>query len=171
MVTLSYYTPIAIANLAVAVNSRCIYFDVGDSSASSADNLTLGPIIDMMNHQSGRLSKPIQKSDTLSFSMPAFGSPDSQFAVGSELVFSYGGHEWCVISRCISAQRTDSTSKVRCCWRNTVSRSLPQATAIAETPTIICRSISRLLRSSLRTRTALRSRSCSRTTDIGGELE
>ena len=88
-------TPLLLLTSAVAVNSRCIYFDVNNSSP--ADNLTLGPIIDMMNHQSGRLTKPIQKSDTLSFSTPTFGSPDSKFEIGSELVFSYGGHEWYVI--------------------------------------------------------------------------
>ncbi|KAL8291924.1 hypothetical protein RQP46_002182 [Phenoliferia psychrophenolica] len=72
------------------VNTRCVFWDLG---GKTSDSLTLAPIIDMINHRVGQLTKPLQNAVSLSFSSPAYGSPDPQLVDGAELGFSYGAHE------------------------------------------------------------------------------
>lgn len=73
------------------VNTRCVYFDMG---RKNSDNLTLAPMIDMINHADSRQTKPIQSIKRgLSFSSPPAGSSDPSLCAGDELAFSYGAHE------------------------------------------------------------------------------
>ncbi|KAK4704249.1 hypothetical protein P7C70_g1960, partial [Phenoliferia sp. Uapishka_3] len=72
------------------VNTRCVFWDMGGKTSNS---LTLAPIIDMINHRVGQLTKPLQTAISLEFSSPAYGSPDPQLVNGAELGFSYGAHE------------------------------------------------------------------------------
>lgn len=72
------------------VNSRCVFFKV---SKKKEDNLTLAPVIDMINH-AFRETKPKQTQlNALTFSSPPHGSEDPLLRKGDELCFSYGGHE------------------------------------------------------------------------------
>ncbi|GAA5837675.1 hypothetical protein JCM9279_006832 [Rhodotorula babjevae] len=73
------------------VNTRCIWFNVDPSSKDN--NLTLCPVIDMINHAPRRTTKPEALLSTLAFSSPTHSSPDPPLADGDELCFSYGPHE------------------------------------------------------------------------------
>ena len=73
------------------VNSRCVYFKIGKKQE---DNLTLAPVIDMINHTENMQTRPQQTPlNGLTFSSPAHGSTDPHLKVGTELSFSYGAHE------------------------------------------------------------------------------
>ncbi|KAM0749717.1 SET domain-containing protein [Meredithblackwellia eburnea MCA 4105] len=72
------------------VNTRCVYYDLG---GKTSDNLTLAPIIDMINHRKEQQTKPLQRALSLSFSSPALTSTDLPLTDGVELGFSYGPHE------------------------------------------------------------------------------
>jgi len=72
------------------VNTRCIYFDV---DGKKENNLTLGPVLDMINHVAGRTTKPSPRISSLTFSSPSAASSDPRLKDGDELSFSYGPHE------------------------------------------------------------------------------
>ncbi|GAA5904742.1 hypothetical protein JCM5296_000751 [Sporobolomyces johnsonii] len=72
------------------VNTRCIYFDLG---GKNEDNLTLCPVIDMINHVPGRATKPSPRIMSLTFSSPSSSSNDPPLKNNDELAFSYGPHE------------------------------------------------------------------------------
>ncbi|GAA5881291.1 hypothetical protein JCM3774_000957 [Rhodotorula dairenensis] len=72
------------------VNTRCIYFDV---DGKRENNLTLCPVIDMINHSPGRTTKPDPRVSSLTFCAPAPASPDPVLHDGDELAFQYGSHE------------------------------------------------------------------------------
>ncbi|GAA6047590.1 hypothetical protein JCM3770_001579 [Rhodotorula araucariae] len=65
------------------VNTRCIWFNV-------EGNLTLCPVIDMINHSSQRSTKPEARLSSLTFSAPSATSSDPPLCDGDELTFSYG---------------------------------------------------------------------------------
>ncbi|BGP37807.1 hypothetical protein JCM10449v2_001729 [Rhodotorula kratochvilovae] len=69
------------------VNTRCIWFNVG---GAKDDNLTLCPVIDMINHSSQRDTKPEARLSSLTFSSPSTTSTDPPLRNGDELTFSYG---------------------------------------------------------------------------------
>ncbi|GAA5896337.1 hypothetical protein JCM8208_001850 [Rhodotorula glutinis] len=73
------------------VNTRCIWFNVDPSNKDN--NLTLCPVIDMINHAPRRTTKPEALLSTLSFSSPSHSSRDPPLEDGAELCFSYGPHE------------------------------------------------------------------------------
>ena len=73
------------------VNTRCIWFNV--DPANKDNNLTLCPVIDMINHAPRRTTKPEALLSTLAFSSPTHSSPDPPLEDGAELCFSYGPHE------------------------------------------------------------------------------
>ncbi|GAA5978215.1 hypothetical protein JCM10908_004275 [Rhodotorula pacifica] len=72
------------------VNTRCIYFDI---DGKRENNLTLCPVIDMINHSPGRTTKPDPRLSSLTFCAPAANSPDPVLHDGDELSFQYGSHE------------------------------------------------------------------------------
>ncbi|GAA5957692.1 hypothetical protein JCM21900_002007 [Sporobolomyces salmonicolor] len=72
------------------VNTRCIYFDLG---GKNEDNLTLCPVIDMINHVPGRATKPSPRIMSLTFSSPPSSAGDPPLKNNDELAFSYGPHE------------------------------------------------------------------------------
>ncbi|GAA5964674.1 hypothetical protein JCM8115_004708 [Rhodotorula mucilaginosa] len=72
------------------VNTRCIYFDI---DGKRENNLTLCPVIDMINHSPGRTTKPDPRLSSLTFCAPAANSPDPALHDGDELSFQYGSHE------------------------------------------------------------------------------
>ncbi|GAA6063245.1 hypothetical protein JCM10212_000347 [Sporobolomyces blumeae] len=95
-------------------NTRCIYLDV--NSHRKEDNLTLAPVIDMINHFPSLETKPTPTSSSklpgavrgssssssssspgtltgLTFSSPARSSSDPRLRRDAELGFSYGGHD------------------------------------------------------------------------------
>ncbi|GAA5894675.1 hypothetical protein JCM6882_006655 [Rhodosporidiobolus microsporus] len=72
------------------VNTRCIYFDI---DGKSQNNITLCPVIDMINHVPGRTTKPSPTLSSLTFPSPASSSSDPSLRDGDELAFSYGPHE------------------------------------------------------------------------------
>ncbi|KAI5481494.1 putative protein lysine methyltransferase [Pseudohyphozyma bogoriensis] len=72
------------------VNTRCVYYDIG---GKTSDNLTLAPVIDMINHKDGLNTTPVAGALALSFSSPPYASSDPPLSKGSELLFSYGPHE------------------------------------------------------------------------------
>ncbi|GAA5822746.1 hypothetical protein JCM11251_004364 [Rhodosporidiobolus azoricus] len=72
------------------VNTRCIYFDI---DGKAQNNLTLCPVIDMINHVPGRTTKPSPTLSSLTFSSPSNHSNDPPLKDGDELAFSYGPHE------------------------------------------------------------------------------
>lgn len=73
------------------VNSRCVFLQL---SKNQADNLTLAPVIDMINHRDKLDTRPEPTaSNGLSFRSPAFNSSDPVLKEGVELSFSYGAHE------------------------------------------------------------------------------
>lgn len=86
--------PLALHDFLLAwlnVNSRCVYFNLGKNQD---DNLTLAPVIDMINHTDNVQTRPLQTPlNGLSFSSPAHGSADAPVRAGEELTFSYGAHE------------------------------------------------------------------------------
>lgn len=77
----------------------------------TSDNLTLAPVIDMINHQDGlevipfpdppssactdvsTQTRPVHSALALTFSSPAYGSTDPSLLPNQELAFSYGAHE------------------------------------------------------------------------------
>ncbi|GAA5922262.1 hypothetical protein JCM3775_005676 [Rhodotorula graminis] len=73
------------------VNTRCIWFNVDPGNKDN--NLTLCPVIDMINHAPRRMTKPESLLSTLSFSSPTHSSSDPALRDGDELCFSYGPHE------------------------------------------------------------------------------
>ncbi|GAA5979183.1 hypothetical protein JCM11641_008453 [Rhodosporidiobolus odoratus] len=76
------------------VNTRCIYFDIeGGKGAKKDNNLTLCPVIDMINHVPGRTTKPHPTLSSLTFPAPSSHSTDPPLQDGDELAFSYGPHE------------------------------------------------------------------------------
>ncbi|GAA6004778.1 hypothetical protein JCM10207_001011 [Rhodosporidiobolus poonsookiae] len=72
------------------VNTRCLYFEI---DSKKEDNLTLAPVVDMINHIPGRTTKPSPRISTFTFSSPPSTSPDPPLKDGDELAFSYGPHE------------------------------------------------------------------------------
>ncbi|KWU46592.1 hypothetical protein RHOSPDRAFT_32052 [Rhodotorula sp. JG-1b] len=72
------------------VNTRCIYFDI---DGKRENNLTLCPVIDMINHSPGRTTKPDPRLSSLTFCAPAANSSDPALRDGDELSFQYGSHE------------------------------------------------------------------------------
>lgn len=72
------------------VNTRCVYMELG---GKTSDNLTLAPVIDMINHQDGLETRPVHSALALTFSSPAYGSTDPSLLPNQELAFSYGAHE------------------------------------------------------------------------------
>ncbi|GJN88665.1 hypothetical protein Rhopal_001631-T1 [Rhodotorula paludigena] len=72
------------------VNTRCIWFSV---DSSKDNNLTLCPVIDMINHVPGRATKPHPELAALTFHAPTSSSGDPPLRDGDELAFSYGAHE------------------------------------------------------------------------------
>ncbi|BGO97560.1 hypothetical protein NBRC10513v2_001555 [Rhodotorula toruloides] len=72
------------------VNTRCIYFDL---DGRKENNLTLCPVIDMINHVPGRTTKPSPRIASMTFSAPTTSSGDPPLRDGEELAFSYGAHE------------------------------------------------------------------------------
>ncbi|BGO89451.1 hypothetical protein NBRC10512_006638 [Rhodotorula toruloides] len=72
------------------VNTRCIYFDL---DGRKENNLTLCPVIDMINHVPGRTTKPSPRIASMTFSAPSTSSGDPPLRDGDELAFSYGAHE------------------------------------------------------------------------------
>ncbi|GAA5848145.1 hypothetical protein JCM8547_004421 [Rhodosporidiobolus lusitaniae] len=72
------------------VNTRCVYFDI---DGKKENNLTLAPVIDMINHRPGRQTKPSPRISSLTFSSPSASSSDPPLKDGDELAFSYGPHE------------------------------------------------------------------------------
>ncbi|KDE06525.1 hypothetical protein, variant [Microbotryum lychnidis-dioicae p1A1 Lamole] len=73
------------------VNTRCLYYDLG---LPQTDNLTLCPIIDMINHRSSRTTLPQGSSSSLSFSSPpATSTTEDAYRQGDEFIFSYGAHD------------------------------------------------------------------------------
>lgn len=74
------------------VNSRCVFLRL--NKALQSDNLTLAPVIDMINHTDNLQTTPQQTpGDGLEFRSPAFHSTDPPLREGQELSFSYGAHE------------------------------------------------------------------------------
>ncbi|SCV69285.1 BQ2448_2305 [Microbotryum intermedium] len=72
------------------VNTRCLYYDLG---LPLTENLTLCPIIDMINHRSSRTTQPQGRFSSFSFSSPPVASTSEEsYRQGDELVFSYGAH-------------------------------------------------------------------------------
>ncbi|BGP29921.1 hypothetical protein JCM10296v2_001673 [Rhodotorula toruloides] len=72
------------------VNTRCIYFEL---DGRKENNLTLCPVIDMINHVPGRTTKPSPRISSMTFSAPSTSSGDPPLRDGDELAFSYGAHE------------------------------------------------------------------------------
>ncbi|GAA6029365.1 hypothetical protein JCM8097_003639 [Rhodosporidiobolus ruineniae] len=72
------------------VNTRCLYYEV---DGSKHNNLTLAPVVDMINHIPGRSTKPSPRISSFTFSSPPAGSSDPSLKDGDELAFSYGPHE------------------------------------------------------------------------------
>lgn len=76
--------------LLLPVNTRCIYFDI---DGKKENNLTLCPVVDMINHVAGRTTKPSPRINSLTFSSPSAASADPILKDGDELSFSYGPHQ------------------------------------------------------------------------------
>lgn len=72
------------------MNTRSIYFDI---DGRKENNLTLCPVIDMINHSPGRVTKPDPRLSCLTFPAPSANSSDPRPGDGDELSFQYGSHD------------------------------------------------------------------------------
>jgi len=74
---------VTIARLLIVVNTRCVYYRIKDLTADHGDNMTLAPLIDMINHSSDENVTIDRVEDALEI------RATREIQVGEELNFSY----------------------------------------------------------------------------------